>query len=301
MTHKNQNIAYIYAGLTILCWSTVASVFKIALARFNIVSLLFIANVTALFIYLLIVIFTGRINQIFKGSLISYLRSMLMGFLNPFLYYIVLLRAYSLLPAQIAQPLNFIWPITLTLLAIPFLGYQFSWHSFAGLILSFLGVFFIASRDNITSFKIEEPAGVILALGSSAAWAFYWILNVKDARDNVIKLFMNFFFSAVYISVVLIITGDFQVHLLNKSWPVIYLGIFEMGITFIFWLKALQLAQHPDRIANVIYLTPFISLIIIHFVLGEQIYLTSVIGLFLIVSGIIVQKINHKDEFQEFT
>lgn len=296
MPQKNQNIAYVYAGLTILCWSTVASVFKIGLSHFNVPSLLFTANITAFCIYLLIIIFTGKATQVFKGSLISYLRSMLMGLLNPFLYYIILIRAYSLLPAQIAQPLNFVWPITLTLLAIPLLGYRFSWFSFAGLVLSFLGVFFIASRGNIKSLNIEEPAGVILAVGSSVVWAFYWILNVKDARDDVIKLFLNFFFSGVYISIVMLCTGSFQMDLPDKLWPAIYLGIFEMGITFFFWLKALQLAEYPDRIANVIYLTPFISLIIIHLVLGERIYPTSVIGLLLIVSGIFVQKINHKME-----
>lgn len=296
MQQKNQNIAYIFAGLTILCWSTVASVFKIALASFNIFYLLFIANVTALSVYLFIIIISGKITQIFTGTFISYIKSMLMGFLNPFLYYIVLIRAYSLLPAQIAQPLNFIWPITLTLLGIPFLGYKFSFHSFAGLLMSFAGVFFIASRGNIRSFNFEEPAGILLALGSSVFWAFYWIMNVKDTREDTIKLFLNFFFSAVYISIVMIIRGEFQIHLMPRLWPAIYLGIFEMGITFIFWLKALQMAQYPDRIANAIYLTPFISLIIIHIVLGERIYVTSVIGLFLIVSGIIYQKINHKME-----
>lgn len=293
---KNQNIAYFYAGLTILCWSTVASVFKIALAGLSILTLLFIANITALFIDLFIIIITGKTDQIFKGSFSSYLRSMLMGFLNPFLYYIILIRAYSLLPAQIAQPLNFIWPVTLTLLAVMLLGYQFTWHSFAGLILSFLGVFFIASRGNIRSFNIEEPAGVILALGSSVIWAFYWILNMKDTRDDIIKLFLNFFFSAIYISIALIIEGEYQMSLSVRSWPAIYLGIFEMGIPFIFWLKALQSARYPDRIANTIYLAPFFSLIIIHVVLDERIFFTSVIGLILIVSGILIQKINHKME-----
>ena len=296
MKQKNQNSAYIYAALTIICWSTVASVFKIAIVRFNIVSLLFIANITALSIYLFIIIVSGKISLIFTGSFISYLKSMLMGLLNPFIYYIVLIRAYALLPAQIAQPLNFIWPITLTLLAVPFLGYKFSIHSFAGLVISFVGVFFIASRGNIRSFRFEEPEGILLALGSSVIWALYWIMNVKDERDDMIKLFLNFFFSAIYMSVLLLVTGEFQIHLMNKSWPAIYLGIFEMGIPFLFWLKALQVARYPDRIANAIYLTPFISLVIIHVVLGERIYVTSVIGLFLIISGIIFQRINHKME-----
>ena len=33
------------------------------------------------------------------------------GFLNPFLYYIILFKAYSLLPAQEALSLNYTWPL----------------------------------------------------------------------------------------------------------------------------------------------------------------------------------------------
>ena len=61
-----------------------------------------------------------------------------MGLHNPFLYYLVLLTAYKLLPAQEAGTLNYIWPLVLVLLSIPLLDknkppehhgnlYQFPW------------------------------------------------------------------------------------------------------------------------------------------------------------------------------
>jgi len=47
-------------------------------------------------------------------------------------------------------------------------------------------------------------------------------------------------------------------------------------------------------IANLAYLTPFVSLILTHFVLGEKITVFSVLGLVLIVTGIIIQMIVNK-------
>jgi len=50
------------------------------------------------------------------------MHSALLGLINPFIYYLILLKAYQLLPAQVAQPLNMIWPIILVFLSIPLLG-----------------------------------------------------------------------------------------------------------------------------------------------------------------------------------
>ena len=71
----------------------------------------------------------------------------------------------------------------------------------------------------------------------------------------------------------------------------VYSGAFEMGITFLLWIKAMKLSQSNDRISNLVYIAPFISLIFIHFLVGEKIFVTSVIGLSLIVLGIIMEKI----------
>ena len=47
-------------------------------------------------------------------------------------------------------------------------------------------------------------------------------------------------------------------------------------------------------IVNLAYLTPFVSLILTHFVPGEKITVFSVLGLVLIVTGIIIQMIVNK-------
>jgi drug/metabolite transporter (DMT)-like permease len=69
----------------------------------------------------------------------------------------------------------------------------------------------------------------------------------------------------------------------------LYVGIFEMGITFFFWLKALRLAETSDKVSNLVYLAPFVSMVLLHFIVGEPVYYTTPVGLILIISGIYVQ------------
>jgi len=66
----------------------------------------------------------------------------------------------------------------------------------------------------------------------------------------------------------------------------VYIGLFEMGITFFFWLKALQMAETTARVSNLVYLAPFLSLVFVHFILHEPVYYTTPIGLLFIISGI---------------
>ena len=67
-----------------------------------------------------------------------------------------------------------------------------------------------------------------------------------------------------------------------------------MGITFVVWMKALTLSDSTARIGNAIYITPFLSLVFIHFVAGEQLLPSSIIGLILIVTGITLQQWSHR-------
>jgi drug/metabolite transporter (DMT)-like permease len=70
--------------------------------------------------------------------------------------------------------------------------------------------------------------------------------------------------------------------------------MFEMGITFFFWLKALQLARTTAKVSNLVYLAPFLSLFLVHYILHEPVYYTTPIGLILIISGIFVQNSRSK-------
>lgn len=290
----NQQKSYFFAGLTILCWVTVPTAFKIALRYQDNFQLLLTASFVSTLIFAIILTVSGKWRIILTLEPKEYLYSALLGMLNPFAYYLILFKAYSILPGQVAQPLNMIWPIVLVIISIPLLRQKIQFRSFIALFISFSGVFFISSQGGRGNFRPEQVPGVFLALGSSVIWAFFWILNVKDKKDEVIKLFLNFFSGFLMLLAATIIMKVPLPKSPEALLSGVYVGIFEMGIAFVFWMKALQLTGSTDKISNLIYISPFLSLFFIHYIAGEKIYLTTPIGLALVVAGILFQKINVK-------
>jgi drug/metabolite transporter (DMT)-like permease len=282
--------AYIFAGMAVLFWSTAASAFKLTLGHIDFLSIVFIATLTSCLAFFLVLCFQSNLHLLSLTAPGELFRSAWLGFLNPFLYYIVLLKAYSILPAQVAQPLNFTWPIMLVLLSAPLLGQRIPGRSIFAMVISFSGVYLISSRGDPLDFNLTDPLGVSLALGSSLLWALFWIFNVRDRRNEVIKLFLSFLFASFYIGIVMLFLSDPRPINLPGLTGAVYIGLFEMGFTFIFWLKALQYAVSSERVSNMIYITPFFSLLLINLIVGEQIHGTTFVGLVLIVSGIVLQR-----------
>jgi len=286
----NQKRAYVYACVAVLLWSTIASAFKISLRYLDVFGLLFYASIISsifLFIYLL---FQRKLKLLKAFTKEDYLRSALLGFLNPFLYYVMLLNAYSILKAQEAVTLNFIWPIMLVLLSIPILRQRIKLSSIVAIIISFAGVFVIATEGNILGFRFTNTVGVLLAASSSVIWALFWIYNTKDKRDEAVRLFVNFAFGTVFIFISSFFFAEVKIPNRNGIIGAIYIGLFEMGITFLMWLKALKLSRTTAHVANLIYLVPFFALVVISFVVGEKILFSTIIGLLFIVGGIILQR-----------
>ena len=282
--------SYIYAALAIFFWSTVPTAFKISLGELDILPMLTIAVLTSAFVLLIVVVAGKKIDLLRKTTCKELISSALLGFINPFLYYLILLRAYQLLPAQVAQPLNMIWPIILVFLSVLILRQKIERKSFIALFISFIGVYVISSQGKLFTTGHSNIIGVLLATGSSVFWSIYFILNVKDKRDEAVKLFLNFLFGSVYLVIAMVITGKWQVEIgIKGAVASVYVGIFEMGITFFFWLKALQMATTTDKVSNLVYLAPFLSLVFVHFILHEPVYYTTPAGLLLIISGILIR------------
>ena len=74
----------------------------------------------------------------------------------------------------------------------------------------------------------------------------------------------------------------------------IYIGMFEMSITFVVWLSALKNSDNTAKVSNIIFLSPFIALMIINFTVGESIKHSTILGLIFIVIGILAQKFLNK-------
>lgn len=287
--------AFLFAILAVLFWSTVPSAFKIGLRHQDTLQLLTGASFTSTLVLGILLLFGKRYKHLTRFRKSDLWFSLLMGLLNPVAYYLILFKAYSILPAQVAQPLNMIWPIVLVLISIPLLKQRISLKSIGAMILSFSGIVVISLQGGTVPKDPENRLGIILALSTSIIWAIYFIYNTRDHKDPVARLFLNFLFASILLLVIGLIRGS----LLELSLPAIasaiYVGVFEMGVTFVLWLMAMQYAPKADRISNLVFMAPFINLVIVRLVLDETIFMTTLYGIILLISGIYLQNMKARN------
>jgi drug/metabolite transporter (DMT)-like permease len=293
----NEKQALLFGLMAVLLWSTVATAFKITLTQFTPIQMLAVASVVSALVLLLICYHQKKTALIIDTFTSNPRYFVILGLINPLFYYIVLFKAYDLLPASQAQALNYSWAITLTLMAAFFLGQKIRRQDYIAAVICYLGVLVIATKGDLLKLNFDSPLGVGLALFSTLLWAGYWILNARNTADPVISLLLGFLVAIPFTCALSLYEGATWEAISLKGWlAVSYVGLFEMGITFCLWLGALKMTENTARISNLIFISPFLSLILLVTIIGETIHRSTLIGLGLILSGLAIQQIKRKTQ-----
>ncbi len=295
---KDQKTAMLYGLGTVLLWSTVATAFKLALADLAPVQMLLVACASSVLVMAVILLLQKRWHLVFSLRKKQYVQSFGMGLINPCLYYFLLFGAFDRLPAQEAQPLNYTWALVLAYLSVPFLGHRLRKLDILAGLVCYAGVVVIATRGAVTTLSFSDPLGVSLAIGSTLVWASYWIIATRDTRDPVVGLFLNFLFGLPVIALICWWTEGLALPVTGSLLAAVYVGTFEMGIAFVLWSYAMKKAENTSRVSNLIFISPFLSLVFIYFILGEQILPSTYIGLVLIMVGLWLQQKKVKEREQ---
>jgi len=282
--------ATLYALSAVLIWSTIATALTMALRTIPKEELLLWAFFVSFLILGTILLVTGKHKKLYPYLHRYWKQTLLLGVMNPFIYYFTLFYAYELLPAQEAQAINYTWALMLAYLSVPLLGHKVGKGDIVAGLLCYAGVLIIATHGDLSTLEFSHTKGVLVALLSTVFWALYWIFVTKIKEDTVVILFANF-----SVGLAAIIFYTFLTHTTLSMEPkgmlgALYIGLFEMGVTFVLWGKALSLTTHTAGISNLIFLSPILSLVWIHFIAGETIYLSTIAALVLILLGLAIQQ-----------
>ncbi|MGI1967650.1 DMT family transporter [Shewanella baltica] len=288
---KSSNLAYVYGIAAVFLWSTVATAFKIALSYYTPLQLVFVAVLTSIIALGGILAWQKKLSLLKQQFLRRPMFYLVTGLINPFLYYVVLFKAYSLLPAQQALSLNYTWAVLLPLLAAPLLKQHLRKSDIAAALIAYTGVFIIATGGDISGFSFDSPLGIGLALTSTVLWCLYWIVNTKDQGDPVVSLLLSFVIGLPFIAVTLVLTDTLPSFSLKAIFAGMYVGLFEMGITFVLWLMALKTATRTANISTMVFLSPVMSIGFIAWILQETIAMATYLGLAFILSGMMLQQL----------
>ena len=282
--------AVTFGLIAVALWSTVATGFKLGLTVLEPVQLLLLGSVISCAFFVVALLVSGQLRDLTRTPVPELTRYAALGLMNPLGYYLILFEAYDRLPAQIAQPLNYTWAITLAILAWPILGQRLTGRVLMGILVSYAGVVVLLTQGRWNALPDVDGFGVVLALVSTLVWACYWLLGTKNRASALVVMAPGFVIGSLGVAVICLLTTGLPSLDGEKLFYGAWVGLIEMGVTFLLWQGALARTRNAGRIGQLIFLSPFVSLLLINFVLGERVHLASVIGLAGIVAGLLLSR-----------
>lgn len=280
--------AMLYGLGAVALWSTVATAFKIALGHMSPLELIWIAALVSWALMGALVIKRGQLGRALQSG---WRTALWAGLMNPVAYYLVLFAAYDRLPGQEAMALNYTWALAMAFLAVPLLGQRLTRMDVVAGLTAYAGVWVIATRGAVFNVAFADPLGVVFALISTLLWALYWLLNTRDRREPLVGQWQNFSVGLPVLTLLLLVAGPgFQWHGWQALSAGVYVGLFEMGVAFILWQLAMHNISRTAKVSNLIFLSPPVSLMLLYFIVGEPIRLSTLAGLVLILVGLGLQQ-----------
>jgi drug/metabolite transporter (DMT)-like permease len=191
------------------------------------------------------------------------------------------------MPSQEAFIINYTWPMATVFFGWLILKNKISLVSIISLFVSFLGVVIVATGGKFTNLYFDAR-GVFSVLAGAFLYGLYSVLSKKQSYDKYLSVAFFNLFAVFYSGVYLFFTSSLSNLNLNQSIGLLWIGVFPNGLAFVFWLLAVK-QGNITKISNLIFITPFLSIVFSYFWLGEEVKITSIIGLLIILLGIFVQ------------
>lgn len=276
-----------YAGITVLLWSTIATVSKLLLNSFTDIQVLCISAFFASLFFVLKNIITGKIKLLCKYGFKNIAIMSAIGIFGIFFYNWFYYIGAAVLPASTAFTVNYLWPVMSIVFAVIILKEKITVRKFIAVLVSLLGVAIVADGGNLTLNR-QTVKGIVFIILAAAAYGLFTALNQKFNYDKGISVMVaNSVTFAVSAVICIIEKQPLNLSFLNcvgLAWN----GIFIMGVANMVWAVALE-KGNTATVSNLAYITPFLSLVWTVLILKEKITVGSVVGLCVIVAGILIQ------------
>ena len=279
---------YTYALLTVFIWSTLVTIAKILLSDIPNLETLAISSIFAFLFLLGINIKNGKIQELKKYSKKDYGIMAGLGFLGLFLYSALYYYGITELSSQEACIINYLWPIMLVIFSCIILKEKFTFIKGIAMLCSFAGIVILSTGSGSMT-SGNTSLGMISCIVAAACYGLFSVLNKKANYDQNIAMLVIWLVVAVC-SVIVGPRIEVWKPIQGAQWlGIIWLGVVIDAVAYLLWALALNGVENSAKIANLAYLTPFLSLLVSAVVLKEKIQMRAVVALIFIVGGILLQ------------
>lgn len=279
--------SYVYAAASIAIWSTLATISKLLLGEMDKYVLLCFSSLFGAVGLFVICLCSKKLPAFKSYRFKDYIRMSAIGLPGVFLYNAFYYEGASRMLASQAFIINYLWPIMSIVFACILLKEKLTARKIIAILMSFLGVFAVAGNDLI-HFNSDTVVGILSCVGGAVSYGLFTALNKKSHYDTQVSMTVATAVSFLLSLFVVLLQGN-SLSLSPAQIPGIFWdGVFTKAIANLTWALALS-SGNTAKIANLAYITPFLSLVWTFFILHEPIQPMSILGLCIIIAGIFIQ------------
>ena len=284
---------YGFALVTVLLWSTAASMVKTLTDSLPSLCILGYTSLFASLFLLLLLLVRGQLGKLREYSAREYGQLVGLGLLGMFLYSALYYFGIDRMTAQEACILNYLWPVMIVVFSCLILKEPFTGRKAGAVALSFSGVLVIALwglAQEGADFSGDFP-GIAACVLAAVCYGLFCVLNKKLGLDQTVGMIVFWGITCLCSFGYCLVRGQLVLPTLPQLGGAVWLGIMVDGLPYLLWAVALNGVKNTARIANLAYLTPILSVIVSAAALGEALSPAYLIALLLILAGIVIQNL----------
>lgn len=281
---------HLYGMIAILIWSTAAPTAKALLSGLPNYEAIAIPCLFAAAFMLTANTLNGKIRLLRRCAVRELAVMAGLGVLGPFLNAAFYYEGLTRLSSQEACVMNYLWPIMLVLFSVLLLGEQMTGAKAAAMLCSFAGVAVMSSGGAAQSGG-GRLTGIVCCILGAVCYGLFSVLNKKADLDQTVTMMVLWPTTAACALLAGALTETW-VPIRGMQWlGLAWLGIASNAVAYLLWAWALSGERETAFIANLAYLTPFLSVVISAIFLREGLQLRALAALVLIVGGILLQNL----------
>lgn len=279
---------YLYAFGAIGFWSTTATVSKLLLHSYTTMQVLALSSAIAAVFLLIVNGIKGNLKKLNSYRFRDFLITSGVGLLGTFGYEMMLYMGIDRMFASQALIINYLWPMMAVVASCILLKEKMTIRKVIAVAMSFAGVIIVTSNGSLRSFAGSSLEGALCCILAAVFYGTFVAFNKRLSYDPQVSMMIYYAQSAVIALICVLVSRQMPVVNGMQLLGFVWIGVFCNAIAYVSWALAMKHGE-TAKVANLAYITPFLAMVVAHFVLGDPITIWSVGGLLVIVAGIFLQ------------
>jgi drug/metabolite transporter (DMT)-like permease len=294
--HKGFGKTDILMLAAILCWAVNFSFIKIALREFSPLGFngirLFFAS-----IILIIALFVSR--ESFSLAKSDILKICFLGIIGNTAFQLVFIRGINWTTASKTSVIMAMTPVLVAILATLLKHERIHWAGWLGILISFIGFYFVITKQVGTfHFSWEEMKGDLMILIGNFFWAIYTVFSkpflekISPLKWTSITLAVGTVFYLPFAASDIVRIQWSEISF--KAWAALfYSALVAIAICYVIWYSSVRRVGN-SKTAVYGYLSPIFTIIFAYLLISERITPLQIGGALIIFAGVYLTRSGYR-------